>query len=129
MRVINMNAAEKIVSQETMDTENQSWVDVCDISDLADNIGRCALVNGKQVAIFCVAGTQDVYGIDNFDPFSDANVISRGILGDLAGRIVVASPIYKQHFELATGQCLEDDAVKLNTYKVRVLDGLVQIES
>lgn len=124
-----MNAAEKIVSQETMDTENQSWVGVCDISDLADNIGQCALVNGKQVAIFCVAGTQDVYGIDNFDPFSQANVISRGILGDLAGKIVVASPIYKQHFELSTGQCLEDEAVKLTTYNVRVIDGLVQIES
>jgi len=129
MRVINMNAAEKIVSQETMDTENQSWVDVCDISELAENIGQCALINGKQIAVFCVAGTEDVFGIDNFDPFSDANVISRGILGDLGGKVVVASPIYKQHFELSTGQCLEDAAVKLNTYKVRVVDERVQIES
>jgi len=124
-----MNAAEKIVSQETMDTENQSWVDVCDISELAENIGQCALINGKQIAVFCVAGTEDVFGIDNFDPFSDANVISRGILGDLGGKVVVASPIYKQHFELSTGQCLEDAAVKLNTYKVRVVDERVQIES
>ena len=111
-----------------MDTKN-SWVDICDISDLAENIGQCALVNGKQVAVFCVSGTQDVYAIDNFDPFSNANVISRGILGDLEGKLVVASPIYKQHFELATGQCLEDESVKLDTYKVRVNDGRVQIES
>ncbi|MDX1490142.1 MAG: nitrite reductase small subunit NirD [Pseudohongiellaceae bacterium] len=123
-----MNTAEKIASQDIMDTKN-SWVDICDISDLAENIGQCALVNGKQVAVFCVSGTQDVYAIDNFDPFSNANVISRGILGDLEGKLVVASPIYKQHFELATGQCLEDESVKLDTYKVRVNDGRVQIES
>lgn len=112
-----------------MDTANQFWVDVCSLNDLVENIGQCALINGKQVAVFCVSGTEDVYAIDNFDPFSEANVISRGILGDLGGRIVVASPIYKQHFELKSGQCLEDETVKLNTYNVRVQDGLVQIQS
>lgn len=124
-----MNTAQNIASLEPMDTAKQTWIDVCSIDDLVENIGQCALINGRQVAVFCPSGTEHVYAIDNFDPFSEANVISRGILGDLGGKIVVASPIYKQHFELETGQCLEDETVKLNTYTVRVQNGLVQIAS
>ncbi|WP_257265295.1 nitrite reductase (NAD(P)H) small subunit [Endozoicomonas sp. ONNA2] len=64
----------------------------------------------------------------NFDPFSGVNVISRGIVGDLRGHLVVASPIYKQHFDLATGQCLEDDTVSLNVYPVRIHEVSVQVQ-
>jgi len=49
-----------------------------------------------------------VFAIGNYDPASDANVLSRGIVGDIGGEIVVASPIYKQHFSLITGRCLEE---------------------
>ncbi|WP_257275354.1 nitrite reductase (NAD(P)H) small subunit, partial [Endozoicomonas sp. SESOKO4] len=50
-----------------------------------------------------------------------------GLVGDLEGRLVVASPIYKQHFDLSTGQCLEDETVALNTYPVEVVDQRVQV--
>ena len=49
----------------------------------------------------------------NLDPFSRANVLSRGIVGDLKGELVVASPVYKQHFSLRTGQCVEDPDVRV----------------
>ena len=48
-----------------------------------------------------------VFAIDNIDPNAGASVLSRGLVGSLGERIVVASPIYKQHFDLATGECLE----------------------
>ncbi len=38
------------------------------------------------------------------------------------GEPVVASPLYKQHFSLRSGLCLEDDSVQLKTYPV-LLDG------
>ena len=44
-----------------------------------------------------------MYAIGNYDPASDANVLARGIVGDIGGEIVVASPIYKQHFSLRHG--------------------------
>ena len=51
-----------------------------------------------------------VHAIGNHDPASDANVLSRGIVGDIGGELVVASPMYKQHFSLLTGRCLEEPA-------------------
>ena len=109
------------------ETVCESWVAVCQFDDLIDNVGVCALVNDKQVAIFRLSGHDKLYAIDNHDPFSNANVLSRGVVGDLKGQLVVASPIYKQHFNLETGQCLEDDSVCLPVYGIRVIDGMIQI--
>ena len=79
---------------------------VCRLDDIVPDTGVCALVAGEQVAIFRV--DDEVFAIGNRDPFSGANVLSRGIVGDLNGELVVASPVYKQHFSLRTGRCIED---------------------
>lgn len=107
------------------------WVDICPIDAIVPNAGRCALLKGEQIAIFRIhsAGSDTFYAIDNFDPFSKANVLSRGITGSIADSIVVASPIYKQHFCLQTGQCLEDETVTLKTYPVRVENNVVQLSA
>lgn len=68
------------------------------------------------------AAEPELYALDNHDPFSGANVIGRGIVGDLGGELVVASPIYKQHFRLRDGQCLEDPERRLRHWSV-ALDG------
>jgi nitrite reductase (NADH) small subunit len=81
---------------------------VCDISDLDLDVGAAALINGQQIALFKVADNR-VFAISNWDPIGKANVLSRGIVGDLDGEFVVASPLYKQHFSLHTGKCLEED--------------------
>lgn len=104
------------------------WIHVCDERDLLVGIGVCARVRDRQVAIFRMPDNQ-IFSIDNHDPFSDANVLSRGIVGDVNGEPVVASPVYKQHFSLASGQCLEDASVKLDTYEVKLLDGFVHVAS
>jgi len=77
-----------------------TWVDVCLLSAIAPYTGVCALVEGQQVAIFRVGNEADVYAISNYDPFSKAFVLSRGIVGDRNGILKVASPIYKQNFSL-----------------------------
>lgn len=96
------------------------WQTVCSTSDLVEDSGVAALINGKQIAIFYLKKLEAFYAIDNLCPFSNANVISRGITGSLKGKTVVASPIFKQHFCLDTGECLEDSEVKLETYPVKV---------
>ncbi|HEU4922790.1 MAG TPA: nitrite reductase small subunit NirD [Burkholderiales bacterium] len=99
---------------------------VCRVDQILNNAGVCALVGGEQVAVFRV--DDQVYAVGNRDPFSDANVLSRGIVGDLKGELVVASPIYKQHFSLLTGRCLEDVSVRLPVYAARVEHGFVHVE-
>jgi len=121
------------------------WLDVCSVDDLQPDSGVCALVEGRQVAIFCLLEQDDggggrefiraarmnsrpqLYAVGNYDPFGKANVLSRGLCGDIGGQPVVASPLYKQHFNLQTGVCLEDATVKIPTYLIRIENGSVQI--
>ena len=103
------------------------WVKVCRLEDIVPNTGVCALVGGEQVAVFRL-DDDSVYAIGNQDPFSRANVLSRGIVGDLKGEVVVASPVYKQHFSLKSGQCLEDPEVRVAVFPVRLEAGVVLVE-
>jgi nitrite reductase (NADH) small subunit len=103
------------------------WQDVCSAEDLQPDSGVCALVEGQQVAIFYMPKDKAVYAINNYDPFGCANVLSRGIIGDINGQPVVASPLYKQHFNLQTGVCLEDETVTIPTYAVRIENASVQV--
>jgi nitrite reductase (NADH) small subunit len=101
------------------------WFDVCGIGDLQPDSGVCALVKDKQVAIFYLPKESAVYAIGNYDPFGKANVLSRGLIGDINGQPVVASPLYKQHFNLSTGACLEDESVTIPAYGIRIENGRV----
>ena len=98
------------------------WITVCPLDRILPNTGVCALINGQQVAIFRVGDSEQLYAIGNYDPFSKAYVLSRGIVGDRNGVAKVASPIYKQNFDLATGQCLDDQTVAVPTFPVRISD-------
>lgn len=49
-----------------------------------------------------------LYAVDNRDPFSGAHVMSRGILGSRGDVPTVASPMYKQVFDLRDGRCLDE---------------------
>lgn len=103
-----------------------SWNTVCQLDDIIPNTGVAALVNDTQIAIFSV--DDQLYAIANKDPFSEANVLARGIVCSVGEQLTVASPIYKQHFSLADGSCLEDSDVSVASYPVRTEGQQVQIE-
>jgi len=113
----------------------KTWQKVCTKADLVEFSGVAAWIETAegpaQVAIFYLPGKavgDELFALDHFDPFSNANVIARGIVGDLKGAAVVASPVYKQHFRLEDGQCLEDDSVKLRTWNIEFNGEEVWIE-
>lgn len=103
------------------------WIDICHLEDLTPNRGVAALLGDQQVAIFYLAKDEAVYAIHNYDPIGKANVLARGIVGDVKGEVVVASPLYKQHFSLISGQCVEDENVRVPVYKVRIVEGRIQV--
>lgn len=105
-----------------------NWETICKVGDINTNTGVCALHNGEQVAIFKVGKEGDLFALQNYDPVGHANVLSRGLIGDVEGKIVVASPLYKQQYVLETGECLEDEALTLKTYEVRENNGSVQLK-
>jgi nitrite reductase (NADH) small subunit len=94
------------------------------VERLTADRGVAALVAGDRVAVFLLAGGE-AFAIDDRDPFSGSYVLSRGLVGDAGGVPTVASPIYKQRFDLRTGQCLDDAEARVPTYDVRVDDGVV----
>ncbi len=105
-----------------------SWHSICALDDICMDTGVCALLEGRQIAVFRTAA-HGLHAIDNFDPASDANVLSRGIVGDLDSEPVVASPLYKQHYSLVTGRCIEDPALSVKVFPVRVLENQVWVET
>ncbi len=101
--------------------ENYNWEAVCERDDLVPNSGVCALLGSEQVALYYFPGEDcELYALHNRDPLGGANVLSRGVVGDIGGRVVVASPLYKQHFDLVTGKCLEEEGVSVPVFRARI---------
>ncbi|WP_407286500.1 nitrite reductase small subunit NirD [Streptomyces sp. BP-8] len=99
------------------------WLAVCTLDALTPGRGVAALLpDGAQAALF-VDRSGQIYAIGNRDPFTGAQVLSRGLTGSLGGRPFVASPLLKQRFDLATGECLDDPEVSVPAYRVRVRAG------
>jgi nitrite reductase (NADH) small subunit len=108
------------------------WTPVCPLADIIPDSGVAALVGRRQIAVIrrrAAGGSESVHALSNYDPFSEAFVISRGIVGDAGGVAFIASPIYKQRFRLDDGRCLDDASVALPTYPVRIVDGVVQVQA
>lgn len=115
-----------------MTAPDATWIEVCAYDRLLPDRGVCALVGSHQVAIFRLSASDEcpdgeLFAISNYDPFSKAFVLSRGIVGSKGGVPKVASPVFKQSFDLRTGNCLDDPAVVLPTFGVRVRSGMVEV--
>lgn len=106
----------------------RAWQEVCALDDIAPSSGVAAWLDGEQVALIRLNASDTVYAIANFDPFSRAYVMARGIVGDRAGIPKIASPIFKQSFNLETGECLDDPGVRLRVYPVMVADAKVFVD-
>ncbi|WP_428774739.1 nitrite reductase small subunit NirD [Vibrio sp.] len=104
-----------------------SFKQVCLLSDIVPGTGVCALVNGEQVAVFRPRDDEQLYAINNMDPFAHANVLSRGLIAEHSGEFWVASPLKKQRFNLQSGVCMEDERFSVKAYAARVVDGVVEI--
>ncbi len=105
------------------------WQPLCALNDLVANSGVVARCGDHQVALFYLPAEngQQVFAIGNRDPKSGANVIGRGIVGQLGGDLVIASPLYKQHFRLSDGSCLEYPEQQLPVWPVRLRGERVEI--
>ena len=102
-----------------------AYLPVCIARRLTPDRGVAALVDGRPIALFRLANGE-LHAVDNVDPISGASVLSRGIVGDWDGRPTVASPLYKQRFDLRTGECLDADAA-ITVHDACEIDGMVHV--
>jgi len=103
------------------------WVDVCAFDELQPDRGVCALVDGEPVAVFRCLPDHSLYAIGNVDPYSGSSVLSRGIVGSIGERPVVVSPLFKQRFDLRSGEAIDDPDTRVVVHDVRCVDGVVQV--
>lgn len=112
---------------------HKTWIHACKLEDLVYNSGVCALVENKQIAIFAVCEKTSelskarLYACDNYDPIGQANVLSRGLICSIKSEVCISSPLYKQHFSLASGECLEQPEKAITVYSVKLENGQIYI--
>jgi nitrite reductase (NADH) small subunit len=106
----------------TLLNDIQVWTAACSYDFLIPGRGVGVLLDdGSQAALFRL-DDGSVVAVGNIDPFSGAGVLSRGIVGDRAGRACVQSPIKKQAFAFDDGTCLDDPTVSVPVYSTRIDD-------
>jgi len=113
-----------------MTSVETTWSRVCGRNDLVPNSGVVAWLDGAQIALFYLPdeqGGERVYAVDNRDPRSGANVIGRGLIANLANKLVVAAPLYKQHFCLEDGICIETPDERLRVWPARLHGDCVEV--
>jgi nitrite reductase (NADH) small subunit len=120
-------------SAATTEAGDGELVAVCPLDRLVPERGAAVLLHGHQVALFRIEGGaadggDRVYAVSHHDPFSEANVMARGIVGSSGDRVTVASPMYKQVFDLATGVCLTEPDVRLPVWRTRIEEGFVYLD-
>ncbi|MBP1147891.1 nitrite reductase (NADH) small subunit [Pseudomonas sp. PvP027] len=126
-----MNVSQTILAGDNApEAPHLHWQTLCGREDLVANSGVVAWLDGAQVALFYLPETaegEQLFAIDNRDPKSGANVIGRGLIGQIAGELVIASPLYKQHFRLHDGSCIEYPEQRLDIWPVRFKGDQVEI--
>ncbi len=103
------------------------WHRICTKDDLEPNWGEAALIDGHQYAVFRTA-SDSIFVTEHKDPASGSLVIARGIVGEKGGEPTVTSPLYKEVYSLASGECLSGADLRLAVYPVDVRDGEVWVE-
>ena len=107
---------------------SKEWFKVGESDSILPGTGINTLVNGRDVAIVKLSGSNQLFAIDNLDPFSQASVLSRGIVGDRKNEPMIISPISRKAFSLISGQCFEDRETSLNVYPVKQDGGSIFVQ-
>ncbi len=120
------------MTHSTKATTKKSWKTICGTADLVKDSGISALIanatgEDEQIAIFHIPCSEEkIYAVGNYDPIGQANVLYRGLVGCIDSEPVVSSPLYKQHYSLKTGQCLQEDET-IAVYDIRIENEQVQV--
>lgn len=104
-----------------------TWYKAGTIKDVPENGGACAIVKERQIAIFNFTRRNEWFATDNLCPHKQQMVLSRGMIGDMSGEPKVACPFHKKSFSLKDGHCLSGDEYTINTYPIKVEDGIIYI--
>jgi nitrite reductase (NADH) small subunit len=109
------------------------WIDICALADIPPNSGVCAKLENRQIAVFHLRSTlpqhkSTIKAVDNYDPYSNAYVLSRGLITEKNHQLYIASPMLKQKFCLDTGVSEQDSHISISTFETRIHNGNIQLK-
>lgn len=120
-------------------TPPTAMIDICALEQLSPERGAAALIGDTQVAVFRLAD-DTVRAVQQKDPYSGVNLLSRGLVGshelpgggEDPGQVVptIASPMYKQAWNLDTGEVLDaggGQKLAITVFDAEVRDGRVLV--
>lgn len=115
----------------TITEQTVTWMPVCHVADLTPDRGVAVLVDGHPVAVFLLSATSNapeaLHAVDHRDPATGFGVIARGLVGSVGDRPYVASPLHKQRYDLATGECIDDINLRLRVWPVQIDGDVVEV--
>jgi len=103
----------------------EPWSALCDLAAVPPQAGIGARLGSERIALFRFGDA--LYALEDREPGSEVSVLSRGILGDVAGEPVVISPLYKQRVRLRDGQSLDDPQQRLRCWPVKLEAGQIWV--
>lgn len=130
------------ITPEAAGTTPGGMVEICSADSLPLERGAAALLpDGTQIGVFLLEDGS-VHAIQQRDPYSGTNILSRGLVGshlvpgegDEPGTIVptIASPMFKQAWNLSTGEVLDSgggEKKPISVFDAEIRDGKVYVSS
>ncbi|PWJ60612.1 nitrite reductase (NADH) small subunit [Dyadobacter jejuensis] len=104
-----------------------NWHLACTVEDVPAEGGACAYIQGRQIAIFNLARRGEWYATDNQCPHRQQMALARGMTGCENEEPKVACPFHKKTFSLRTGQGLNDENCRIDTFPVHIREDKVYI--
>lgn len=101
------------------------WQAICGLEEIPEQAGIGARIGEQQIALFRCG--HSVYALDDLEPGSEANVLSRGLIGDAAGEPIVISPLYKQRIRLRDGRAPDNGEPLVRAWPVKIEGGKVWV--
>lgn len=104
------------------------WVPVGYSADFPLDGGATIKYGKSQIAVFNFASRGQWYATQNMCPHKKAFVLSRGILGSADEEPKIACPLHKKTFSLDTGESLQGEEYRIQTFRVKVEAERVYVE-
>ncbi len=135
-----MTDVERRSASEETPLSLAEWTTICPLERLPFDRGVGAIIDGEPIAVFRLSpsdepsavgseAAEEILAVSHIDPVSGSPVMARGLVGSFASPPTeiptLASPLHKQRYNLRTGDCLDDETLRLRVFDVRVIDGIV----
>ncbi|QJW91814.1 nitrite reductase small subunit NirD [Spirosoma taeanense] len=108
------------MTSELINPDTIQWYEAASVNAFPADGGACVKIGERQIAVFHFAQTGEWYACQNQCPHKMQMILARGLIGDQNGEPKVACPYHKKTFSLCTGENLNGDDYRIETYPVRI---------